>query len=556
MQVVITILLLLSICLPPMQGLTDDVLMPKWYGAVMMGMLSATIYLALPQSSPKGRGECKVYGGKYIGCGFQMAAMLVLTYHLMYALVVDIIMRGIPDMRFLYIKGVFDNPTGFALHTCVLVAMIGTNRPSSRPPSMGEAFIEITGGRTVKQVSIILVWILTLLSAVMVFLSGCRTGMVCMTGIILLMLYREARRWVKPSVVRIWCGFIGGGLLLAVVLYVFSVKQESTGGRQFILERTWELIEERPLTGYGWHGFEREYMVQQADYFRQHPNSPASWYADEISHPLNEFLYLWVDFGVIAPILLLLLFAIPYYTYYRKKDLLLGQMTLPLTVVLVFSMTSYPFLYPLPWVVVALTYIVMMRKPIRRLQQRYRKTVMVASIGVCIAGLALTIWEMTCEHEWAKLNRAVERHYTAAVIDRYDKLSSHYHNNPRFLYSYMYAQYKVSRLDEVLGTYQLLHQYADTYDMELLAGDTYRHLQQHNDALQHYENAMWMCPVRFAPLEGMMQTYRDNGDTFRADSIAQVILEKPVKIPSPQVEEIRRKARETVKGSGCKSSKL
>ena len=346
------ILLLLSTCLPPMQGLTDEVLMPKWYGTVMVGLVIIAVYLTLPIR------EGKLHERKQLTVYSQTAVMLVLIYHLVYAFVADIIMMGSP-----LIKGVFDNPTGFALHTCVLVAMIEANRPSSRPPSMGEAFIEITGGRTIRQVSIILVWILTLLSAVMVVLSGCRTGMVCMAVIILLMLYREARRWVKPSVVRIWCGFIGGGLLLAVVLYVFSVKQESTGGRRFILERTWELIKEHPLTGYGWHGFEREYMVQQADYFKSHPDSPAAWYADDISHPLNEFLYLWVDFGVIAPILLLLLFAIPYYTYHRKKDLLLGQMTLPLTVVLVFSMTSYPFLYPLPWVVVALTYIVMMRKP-------------------------------------------------------------------------------------------------------------------------------------------------------------------------------------------------
>ncbi|MBO4660409.1 MAG: O-antigen ligase family protein, partial [Prevotella sp.] len=515
------------------KGLTDDVLMPKWYGVVMMGMVAATIHLTLP------KWEDKVYRGRYMGSSLQMVAMLVLTYHLVYALVADVIMRGSP-----VIKGVFDNPTGFALHTCVLVGVIEANRPSSRPPSMGEAFIEITGRRTIRQVSIILVWILTLLSAVMVFLSGCRTGMVCMAVIILLMFYREMRQRIKPGVMRLWGTVISSGVLLAVVLYVFSVKQESTGGRQFILERTWELIEERPLIGYGWHGFEREYMVQQADYFRQHPNSPAAWYADEISHPLNEFLYLWVDFGITAPILLLLLFAIPYYTYHRKKDMLLGQMTLPLTVVLVFSMTSYPFLYPLPWVVVALTYIVMMRKPISRLKQRYRKTVTVTSIGICIAGLTLTIWEMTREHEWAKLNRGVERHYTAAVIDRYDRLSGHYSCNPRFLYSYMVAQYKVSRLDEATNTYHQLRQYADTYDMELLAGDTYRHKQLYAKALQHYETAMWMCPVRFAPLEGMMQTYRDSGDLLRADSIAQIILAKPVKVLSPQVEEIKRKARE------------
>ena len=493
------VLLLLSTCLPPMQGLTDEVLMPKWYGVGMVGLVMLAVYLTLPIR------EGKIHKGRYVSSNFQIAAIAVLTYHLIYALITDIIMTGSA-----VIKGVFDNPTGFALHTCMLVAMIEANRPSSRPPSMGEAFIEITGRRTIRQVSIILV-------------SGCRTGMVCMVGIMLLMPYREAKRWVKTDAVRLWGGIIGCGVLLAVALYVFSVKQESTGGRRFILERTWELIEEHPLTGYGWHGFEREYMPQQAEYFMVHPDSPAAWYADEISHPLNEFLYLWVDFGIIAPLLLLLVFAVPYYVYHRTKDHLLG-------------------LYPLPWVVMALTYIVMLRKPIGRLKQRYRKTVMVASIGVCIAGLALTIWEMACEHEWAKLNRAVERHYTAAVIERYDKLVSHYSNNPRFLYSYMYGQYKVSRLDEALGTYQQLRQYADTYDMELLVGDAYRHKQQHAEALQHYETAMNMCPVRFAPLEGMMQTYMDSGDALRADSIAQVILSKPVKVPSPQVEEIKRKA--------------
>ena len=525
------VLLLLSTCLPPMQGLTDEVLMPKWYGVGMVGLVMLAVYLTLPIR------EGKIHKGRYVSSNFQIAAIAVLTYHLIYALITDIIMTGSA-----VIKGVFDNPTGFALHTCMLVAMIEANRPSSRPPSMGEAFIEITGRRTIRQVSIILVWILTLLSAVMVFLSGCRTGMVCMVGIMLLMPYREAKRWVKTDAVRLWGGIIGCGVLLAVALYVFSVKQESTGGRRFILERTWELIEEHPLTGYGWHGFEREYMPQQAEYFMVHPDSPAAWYADEISHPLNEFLYLWVDFGIIAPLLLLLVFAVPYYVYHRTKDHLLGQPLMAVMVVLLFSLTSYPFLYPLPWVVMALTYIVMLRKPIGRLKQRYRKTVMVASIGVCIAGLALTIWEMACEHEWAKLNRAVERHYTAAVIERYDKLVSHYSNNPRFLYSYMYGQYKVSRLDEALGTYQQLRQYADTYDMELLVGDAYRHKQQHAEALQHYETAMNMCPVRFAPLEGMMQTYMDSGDALRADSIAQVILSKPVKVPSPQVEEIKRKA--------------
>ena len=140
------VLLLLSTCLPPMQGLTDEVLMPKWYGVGMVGLVMLAVYLTLPIR------EGKIHKGRYVSSNFQIAAIAVLTYHLIYALITDIIMTGSA-----VIKGVFDNPTGFALHTCMLVAMIEANRPSSRPPSMGEAFIEITGRRTIRQVSIILV---------------------------------------------------------------------------------------------------------------------------------------------------------------------------------------------------------------------------------------------------------------------------------------------------------------------------------------------------------------------------------------------------------------
>lgn len=521
MNFILNTFLLLATLLPPMQGLTDEVLMPKWYGTGIVGLMMMAVYLTLPIR------EGKVYGRRRLVSGLQTAAMVILAYHLIYAFVADIIMKGSP-----IVKGVFDNPTGFALHTCALVAMMWQT--------------SLTRGRVI----MCAVWVLTISSAAMVFLSGCRTGMICMAGTILLMIYQEAKRWVKTDALRLWGRIVGVGLLLVVMLYVFSVKQESTGGRRFILERTWELIENHPLTGYGWHGFEREYMPHQAQYFQQHPDSHAAWYADEISHPLNEFLYLWVDFGIIAPILLLLLFITPYCIYHKRRNRMLGMLLSPMTIVLVFSLTSYPFLYPLPWVVMVLAYLVMMRKTISRLKQRYRKTVIVASIGACIVGLALMIWEMTYEHEWAKLNRAVERHYTAAVIDRYDKLYSHYHNNPRFLYSYMYAQYRVSRLYEALTTNQQLRQYADTYDMELLAGDTYRHLQQYKDALRHYKNAMWMCPVRFAPLEGMMQAYMENDDSLHADSIARVILSKPVKVPSPQMEEIKREAKEVSEVKG------
>lgn len=52
-----------------------------------------------------------------------------------------------------------------------------------------------------------------------------------------------------------------------------------------------------------------------------------------------------------------------------------------------------------------------------------------------------------------------------------------------------------------------------------------------------------MCPVRFAPLSGMLQIYQQIGDTVKADSMAQVILNKPIKIPSSDINEMKAEAK-------------
>jgi len=54
MITILLILLLLSTYLPPMQGLTDDVLMPKWYGVVMM-VIGYRLLRLISQ------GQCKNY---------------------------------------------------------------------------------------------------------------------------------------------------------------------------------------------------------------------------------------------------------------------------------------------------------------------------------------------------------------------------------------------------------------------------------------------------------------------------------------------------------------
>lgn len=51
-----------------------------------------------------------------------------------------------------------------------------------------------------------------------------------------------------------------------------------------------------------------------------------------------------------------------------------------------------------------------------------------------------------------------------------------------------------------------------------------------------------MCPARFAPLEGLMNVYEQQGDLEKLHDVANEITDKPVKIPSHEIERIKLKA--------------
>jgi tetratricopeptide (TPR) repeat protein len=112
----------------------------------------------------------------------------------------------------------------------------------------------------------------------------------------------------------------------------------------------------------------------------------------------------------------------------------------------------------------------------------------------------------------------------------------------QFLYNYTYELYSMGHLDEARQTATECAQCANGYNLQLLIGDICQMQGDFETAITHCQNAAQMCPVRFAPLSGMLQTYRQTGDTIRADSIAQAILNKPVKIPSSDINEMRAEA--------------
>jgi len=93
------------------------------------------------------------------------------------------------------------------------------------------------------------------------------------------------------------------GVLYSIKLY--HLKKDSADGRMLIWSVSWNMIKEKPLIGYGAGGFRRNYLLRQADYFENHPDSPYSDLADDIVYPFNEFLKTGIEQGIIGLLLML-----------------------------------------------------------------------------------------------------------------------------------------------------------------------------------------------------------------------------------------------------------
>ena len=109
-------------------------------------------------------------------------------------------------------------------------------------------------------------------------------------------------------------------------------------------------------------------MLRQADFFREHPGSEYAMLADEIHHPLNEFVHVWVNYGIVAPLLLFLLLVLPLWRW-RRGDRRMRPFLLPVLAILVFSCFSYPFYYPIAWLTVGAAALCASRSVLRRWQK-------------------------------------------------------------------------------------------------------------------------------------------------------------------------------------------
>lgn len=416
------------------------------------------------------------------------------------------------------IMGNFDNPAGYASSLCA-----------------GFPMLLYFFNRTKRYIysSVIIGSLITL----SVILSESRAGMLSIITMIIV--------WILLKIkinLKILFLLLVGTTLLIVVLYFY--KKQSADGRLLIWECSWEMIKDKPLLGYGIGGFRANYMDYQANYFKRNPESSYALLADNTSRPFNEYILLLVNYGFIG-FILFITFTYFLWKCYQRNPCLESKLALICLIgIAVFASFSYPLSYPFVWVMIIFSIYTLLVNAnyIIKLTYHTKKIIRLSIILISLIIFVRVSEKMTNQYLWAKTAKQSLIRQTDTTFAHYNKLFPELKNDYLFLYNYASELNYGGYFQQSQQIAMLCQPLSSDYDLQLLMGDNYVKMNQYKMAEKHFQQAAYMCPVRFIPLYELMKIYQLKGEHTKAKEIAKTILNKPVKIHSKNIEQIKQEA--------------
>lgn len=329
-------------------------------------------------------------------------------------------------------------------------------------------------------------------------------------------------------------------LLAAFLLVIFAfTKNGSTRGRLFIYERTFEMIREKPILGWGKGGFAKKYMNFQENYFRNHPRDNARFLAGDIRNPLSDYLLIWVEYGSIAFLFVIIMITFFFVAIFPKSDNEGNTGKLIILSIIIIAAFSYPFSYPFTWIMLAYAITnTFKRFFIRRKRLTYKVHFLIIII-ILISEHAI-YKEVLVEKEWKKVTQRTKYPFSENLLSQYASLYPKMHYSPEFLYNYSSVLYEIGKYNQACALAMESKSKASNYNVCLLLADIYRESGDIEKSVHFFKKAHYMCPSRITPLYGIFSIYRQYGYTKIGRQLAIRILAMPDKVISKDSKEIRQ----------------
>lgn len=485
----------------------DTGIVPKWYMTIAMGIVLVVYYLILSQRKRSFSFEMQgIIYAIIISCALQ-ALYGILQYWG--------VLQCTSSFR---ITGSFDNPAGFASSLCAGI------------PFLWFVWNGLKGWKK-------LLCVMTILLLVCgVFLSGSRAGVLSIFMLVAIWGYQSVS-WNKLQKIVLVIG-----ALVVLIVFLYFLKRNSADGRLLIWICCLNMIAIKPWFGFGSGGFEAHYMDYQAQFFHRNPDSGYAILADTVQQPFNEFLRIAVDYGLGGLLGLLGMIVFLILCYQKCNSCYKDLAALSLCSITVFSLFSYPFLYPFTWAVVLLDLVILAGNT-WHIHWKIFSVVGKWLVILCVMGsLCITntmVIRVKAEMKWKHALSLSSCGLFEKAQPLYDAAERVLGNDRYFLYNYA-AELNVARFykESLDIAMKCRHLWSD-YDLEMLIAQNCWEINRMVEAEEYFRLASDMCPNRFMPLYRLVWLLDRQGRQTEARELATIIISKPVEIPSVIIERIK-----------------
>lgn len=442
---------------------------------------------------------------------------------------------AVPGFR---ISGSFDNPAGFAatLTVCSPFALFLMQKKAW--------YWKIIGGLSIT------------LFTVAIVLSQSRAGIISIVFLYGIWISKKEQlklltNWYGSTKIAIGIVFIVG---LLAGLYFF--KKDSADGRLLIWQCSVNMLRDNPLLGHGIGGFQREYMLYQAEYFRSNPDSSFSMLADIVKHPFNEYLFIAVEHGLLGIAILGILFYLLTIEYRKNKSSENNYLMLCLTSIAVIACFSYPLNYPFIRLIAVFCAAIIMRNETVIYEFSHKKLIFLKPLILIIAlsTLLVTTKLFYDDFQWNKIAKQSLAGETKKVLPEYERLYKTMNRNSLFLYNYAAELNFIDRNKESNLLFINASHFMNDIDLQLQMADNYQKMKNYKEAETCYKLAHEMIPNRFIPLYRLAQMYKEQGRNIEAQKLAKEIIRKPVKIPSYEISFIKQEMKQFIENNPNKTN--
>lgn len=359
-------------------------------------------------------------------------------------------------------------------------------------------------------------------------------------------------------------------IIIPLSSYLYNAKKDSADGRKFIWKVSAVMALEKPLTGYGYGYFEKEYNLYQAGYIKNGKATPEELKnAGPVIMPHNELLHNVFEGGFIGLLLAVLFFGSLFFAIKRRNRIDGEKSNDPETensyfnigyagVVAFVGMSMVnSTIQIIPIMALLIMYAAIICSTLKPLQLPlflnlyHRRTFPILLRSLIIVSSCYLLWIVSGIALADRMNKKAfllqnEKKYQEALHIMPDLLKNlardrNYWKNLGVIYM------KTNNYQQAIDCFTTAKNWSSLPDLYLGSGMCYEKLHQYPEAITEYEQLVLLLPSKFGYRFRLMQAYFKNKDTVNTVMTAKGILELEPKVPSPKVQQYKKTARSLLK---------